>query len=97
VTSDTDVGSLATATAALALRFASGVAVVGWLPALSFTPPAEEGAYALKLGPLFLSDSSAVLRGECARPAPGSLVLYEVCGSQSCIYGARQLGKSTSM
>lgn len=78
VTGDTDVGSLITASVALALRLASGIAVVGWSPALSFTPPAEAGAYALKLGPLFLRDSSAVLRGECARPAPGSLVLYEV-------------------
>lgn len=77
-----DVATLLSATFALALRGGTGAFVEGWRPVLSLSPPAE-GGYALQLGPLWLSDTSAVLRGECARPT-GRLILYEFDSSPFC-------------
>jgi len=43
----------------------------------------QAGAYALKLGPLYISDDSASLRGELKRPK-GHLTLYEFDSSPFC-------------
>lgn len=78
-----DWGTVVSAALALALRLGCGTTVVGWRPELTLAPP-QAGEYALQLlGPLFLKDSSAVLRGECPRPE-GQLVLYEFDSSPFC-------------
>lgn len=79
-----DFVTLLSAVAALFLRLVSGVFVIRWRPRLWLRPP-PPGQHALKLGPLplYLSDSSAVLRGEVARPA-GRLILYEFDSSPFC-------------
>jgi len=77
-----DWGTVASASFALALRLGCGTTVVGWRPEFSLSPP-PQGEYALQLGPVFLSDSSAVLRGECPRPE-GRLILYEFDSSPFC-------------
>lgn len=56
--------------------------MTGWKPQLSLKDP-EDGSYALKLGPVRLSDSSGVIRGECARPER-DLILYEYEASPFC-------------
>ena len=56
--------------------------MVGWRPTMSLEAPAD-GEYALKLGPLYLRDSSSVLRGEVNRPL-GRLVVYEYDASPFC-------------
>jgi len=76
------VDSLLTGSIALALRLGTGALVSGWSPSISSTPP-DEGEYALKLGPFFISDSSSVLRGEFARPT-SPLILYEYDASPFC-------------
>ena len=70
------------ASAALALRCGAGLTVTGWRPVLSMEAP-EDGEYSLKLGPVHLSDTSAVTRGECPRPK-GELILYEFDSSPYC-------------
>ena len=69
-----------TASIALACRVGAGITVVGWAPVLSLQPP---DGYSLRLGPLYLSDTSGVTRGECPRPA-GALILYEFDSSPYC-------------
>jgi hypothetical protein len=75
------VGML-TASVALALRCGAGLTVTGWKPELSLKAP-DSGEYSLHLGPVYLSDTSAVTRGQCPRPA-GKLVLYEFDSSPYC-------------
>jgi hypothetical protein len=82
LTATGDLPGLLTASSALALRFGAGITVAGWSPQLSLQPP-PRGEYALKLGPVYLSDTSAVTRGECPRPT-GRLVLYEFDSSPYC-------------
>jgi hypothetical protein len=69
-----------TASVALACRVGAGITVVGWSPVLSLQPP---DGYSLRLGPLYLSDTSLATRGECPRPA-GRLILYEFDSSPYC-------------
>lgn len=61
-----DVGSLLSVSVALGLRLGTGALVMGWSPSVSLAQPSEAGAYALQLGPFFITDQSAVLRGEYA-------------------------------
>lgn len=75
LTATGNFGSLITGSAQLALRLATGILVEGWSPEFLTEAP-EDGAYALKLGPLYLKDDSGVLKGEYARPTK-NLVLYE--------------------
>jgi glutathione S-transferase len=77
-----DLGSLLSASVGSVLRLGTGAFVVGWGPAVSTSAPAE-GEYSLKLGPLYVQDTSAVLRGECARPTK-PLVVYEYDASPFC-------------
>lgn len=77
-----DLITLLSAILALGVRLGAGVLVCGWRPRLSFRAPAA-GAYSLKLGPLHLSDTSSVLRGELPRPT-GRLILYEFDSSPFC-------------
>jgi glutathione S-transferase len=77
-----DILTLLSAVLAVCVRLAAGIFVVGWRPKLSFRAPGP-AEYALQLGPLFLNDSSCVLRGEVARPQ-GRLVLYEFDSSPFC-------------
>jgi len=72
---------LITGGAALALRLASGVFVLGW-KVESVLKDVSEGQYALNLGPLKIRDVSSVL-GTAARPKE-PLVLYEFESSPPC-------------
>ena len=89
LTATGDFQSLLTGSAALALRAATGILVTGWRPRLSLTKPAADERmpiskeYALKLGPLYLMDSSATLRQEVKRPKE-TIVLYEYDASPFC-------------
>ena len=64
------------ASAGIFLRFATGVLAFGWRPGYSLNDATEE-KYALKLGPLYLTDTSKV--PDFNRPS-APLVIYE-CGS----------------
>ena len=55
-----DYMTLLSAVAALLIRCLAGLFVVGWRPRLSFRPP-PTGEYRLRLGPLYLSETSDVL------------------------------------
>lgn len=77
-----DLSGLFSASLSLACRFGAGITVAGWSPKVSFQPP-EPGQYGLKLGPFYLADTSAVIRGECPRPN-GTLFLYEFDSSPYC-------------
>ena len=79
-----DLLTLLSAVLALLFRLCAGVLVSGWRPRLSFKAP-PRGEYALKLPllPLYLSDTSHVLRGEVSRPT-GRLLLYEFDSSPFC-------------
>mmetsp|Transcript_30361 Transcript_30361/g.61816 ORF Transcript_30361/g.61816 Transcript_30361/m.61816 type:complete len:327 (+) Transcript_30361:69-1049(+) len=77
-----DYKSLVTSSITLLLKLGTGISVIGWSPSLSLEAP-EEGAYALKLGPLFLSDTSAVLRDEVNRPT-APITIYEYDASPFC-------------
>ena len=75
--------TLLSSTIALALRFVAGVFVTGWRPRLAFRP---DGGYSLRLFPflpLFLCETSHVLRGNVPRPQ-GRLLLYEFDSSPFC-------------
>ena len=55
--------TLLSALAALLVRLLAGVFVSGWRPQLSQRAPLP-GEYSLKLGPLYLRETSHMLRGE---------------------------------
>ena len=76
----TNLKEFATASAALALRLATGAFVLGWKVDTLFFD--DESRYALKLGPIRLRDSSSVLE-TAARPS-STLVLYDRESSPSC-------------
>jgi hypothetical protein len=78
-----DYMTLLSAVAALLIRCLAGLFVVGWRPRLSFRPP-PKGEYRLRLGPLYLSDTSDVLRGAVACRPRGRLILYEFDSSPFC-------------
>jgi hypothetical protein len=85
LTSSTDKGEFATASAALALRLATGAFVLGWkIDTINAPLLNEEGKeqYSLKLGPIRLRDSSSVL-DEALRPEK-MLVLNDNESSPSC-------------
>jgi hypothetical protein len=61
---------------ALLFRVFCGVFVVGYRAKLSTKPPEDLEEYCLRIGPLYLKETSPILRRECPRPE-GRLVLYE--------------------
>ena len=70
-------------TAALAVRLGTGAFVLGWKIDTLRAPVAEDGQYALQLGPLLrIRDSSSVL-GDAPRPNQ-PLILYEYDASPYC-------------
>ena len=82
LTATGDWSGLLSASLALVLRLGAGITVTGWAPRISLQPP-EAGEYALAIGPVYLSDTSAVIRSECPRPT-GRLILYEFDSSPYC-------------
>jgi hypothetical protein len=70
-----DYSTMLSASVALGLRLGAGIFVHGWSPRFSLDPP-KQGEYGLRIGPVTISDTSAAIRGELARPA-GKLTLYE--------------------
>ena len=83
VTDLNSLGSLGSGSLALVLRAATGILVTGWKPNLSLSAPSSPNEYSLKLGPLYLTDSSSTTRGEVKRPSE-PLVLYEYDASPFC-------------
>ena len=81
VTRSSDIPSLLKSSAALALRLATGVFVLGW-KIDSFFAQSEEGKYALELGPFRLRDSSSVLDSVPRPDEP--LIIYEYEASPFC-------------
>jgi len=77
-----NLGDTLNSAAALAVRLATGVFVLGW-KIDTFTAPVEDGKYALQLlGPLRIRDSSSVL-ADAPRPTK-PLILYEYAASPYC-------------
>ena len=68
-----DVRTTLSAFIAVMIRLCAGVFVSGWRPCLTFKPPHPD-ARKLSFLPLYLSDTSRVLRGELRRPS-GRLLL----------------------
>ena len=78
LTRSSDLPSVLRSSAALAVRLATGVFVLGWKIDTIFAPE-EEGKYALQLGPFRIRDSSSVLQ-DAPRPEK-PLILYEYAAS----------------
>ena len=76
-----NLGDVLKSGAALAVRLATGVFVLGW-KIDTLTAPVEDGKYALQLGPLRVRDSSSVL-ADAPRPSK-PLILYEYDASPYC-------------
>ena len=74
LTRSENLGDVLKSGAALAIRLATGVFVLGW-KIETLTAPVEDDKYALQLGPLRIRDSSSVL-ADAPRPSK-PLILYE--------------------
>ena len=81
LTRASDLPSTLKSAAALAIRLATGVFVLGWRVDSIFAPE-EAGKYAPSIGPFCLRDSSSVL-GDAPRPER-PLILYEYDASPYC-------------
>jgi hypothetical protein len=78
-----DLKGLVTGFLALLFRVFCGVFVIGYRAKLSTKPPEDPEEYCLRIGPLYLEETSPFLRRECPRPE-GRLVLYEFDSSPFC-------------
>lgn len=81
ITESTNLSGFLTSSITLALRLATGAFVLGW-KIDTILAPADDGKYALQLGPLRIRDSSSVL-DEAPRPTQ-RIVLYDNESVASC-------------
>mmetsp|Transcript_59365 Transcript_59365/g.141120 ORF Transcript_59365/g.141120 Transcript_59365/m.141120 type:complete len:346 (+) Transcript_59365:2-1039(+) len=80
LTNNAIIPDMLKASVGIGLRFATGVFAFGWKPSYSLND-VPDGKYSLKLGPIFLSDTSQV--PDFNRPS-APLVIYEYDGSPFC-------------
>lgn len=78
-----DLVGLLTSALAMVARLGAGVCVLGYKAWLSLSPPEDQEEYCLRIGPLYLRESSPFMRRECPRPQ-GRLILYEFDSSPFC-------------